>query len=233
MLSIAVPLAIAVSASILSLAVIYTIDWSPSVRIKGVLMLLGLAYFTAVSLYFLKKEMVEWVKRTFDNSEWITFNSQIPPDEYSVRMPRPPSRDDNHQPVPGIQLECYTLSHKDSMGEFVSFVVGGGTPQGGNKNPQPGAVLWFDRTIDSIVVESKGQLDPDQPTQSVQGPPAIDCVGREFGIKLGDDKTMRIVRVFVINGRVYYLSVEGTGLTRDDPIVGQFFRSFEVRGRKK
>src|SRR6202030_2917532 len=40
--SLAVPLAIALSASILSLAVIYTIDWSPQLRVKGVLILVGL-----------------------------------------------------------------------------------------------------------------------------------------------------------------------------------------------
>ena len=42
---------------------IYTVDWTPTTRIKGVLMLVGLSYFTAFSLYFLKKEMVERVKR--------------------------------------------------------------------------------------------------------------------------------------------------------------------------
>src|SRR5262245_25162273 len=58
MLSWAVPVALAVSASVLCLAVIYTVDWTPATRVKGVLMIVVLAYFAALNLYFLKKQMV-------------------------------------------------------------------------------------------------------------------------------------------------------------------------------
>lgn len=227
MLSIAVPLSIAVSASILSLAVIYTIDWSPAVRVKGVLMLLGLAYFVSISLFFLKKEMVEWVKKTFDRTEWVTFFAPNPQDGYTVMLPRFPKKDMNYQPIPGSQLECHTLSHSDAMGEF-AFVIGAGSPPKGDKDSKPGTDSWFEHTMDSIIAESQGQLDPNQQTQKVKAPPAHDCCGREFGIKLGDDKTIRVVRVFVINGRVYYLSIEGNGLNGNDDIARKFFDSFYV-----
>jgi hypothetical protein len=231
LLSIAVPLAIAVSASILSLAVIYTIDWSPAVRVKGVLMLLGLAYFSAVSLYFLKKEMVEWVKTNFDKP-WTTFTPPNSHGEYKVKMPQPPSKDANYRPIPDIPLECYTLSHNDELGNLVTFVVGAGTPQAGAKGSEPGTEQWFDSTTDSIIVESQGQLDPDQQTK-VTGPQADAPNGRELRINLGDGKTMRIVRVFFIKGRVYYLSIEGADLNPEDATARRFFNSFDIPGRKK
>jgi hypothetical protein len=227
MLSVAVPLAIAVSASILSLAVIYTIDWSPAVRIKGVLMLLGLAYFVSVSLYFLKKEMVEKVKSIFQPA-WITFTPPSSPGVYTVRMPQTPSKDVNHQPVPGISLECYTLSHNDMMGRFV-FFIGSGTPQGGANDPEPGKDKWFESTTNRIIVESGGQLDPGHEMQKVDGPQ--NCLGREFVINLRNGRD-RIVRVFVIDGQVYYLSIEGIGLTGEDKFTKRFFGSFKVRGKK-
>ena len=53
------------SASVLCLAVVFTVDWTPATRLKGVLMLVGLAYFAGLSLYFLKEEMVDRAKQAF------------------------------------------------------------------------------------------------------------------------------------------------------------------------
>src|SRR5262249_58963466 len=80
MLSWAVPVALAVSASVLCLAVIYTIDWSPGTRVKGVLMIVALAYFAALNLYFLKKQMVDEVRKFFGaGHDWVVFR---PPDAH-------------------------------------------------------------------------------------------------------------------------------------------------------
>src|SRR5262245_34892792 len=54
-LSLASALALAFSSSVLCLAVIYTVDWRPSTRIRGVLLLVVLSYVTGVTLYFMKK----------------------------------------------------------------------------------------------------------------------------------------------------------------------------------
>src|SRR5438552_2355359 len=63
-----------------------TVDWTPATRIKGVLILVGLSYFAGLSLYFLKKEMVDRVKDFFDSSrDWHTFHP--PNSNYSVRLP--------------------------------------------------------------------------------------------------------------------------------------------------
>jgi hypothetical protein len=231
MLSVAVPIAIAISASILSLAVIYTIDWSPAVRIKGVLMLLGLAYFVSISLFFLKPEMVEWVKTTFGDSAWVIFTPPDQPGEYMVKMPQLPKKDANYQPVPGNALECYTLSHSDLVGRFVLFTVGAGQAQAGENDIEPGTDRWFEGITKAIVSESQGQLDLNHVSQKVEGPQK--SVGREFGIQLADGKTIRVVRVFVIGDRLYYLSTEGTGVTGEDKITQDFLRSFFVRGVRK
>ena len=61
-LSLAVPISLAVAASALCLGVVYTIDWTATTRIKGVLMLVGLAYLSSAGLYFLKKDMMDRVQ---------------------------------------------------------------------------------------------------------------------------------------------------------------------------
>ena len=56
--------------------------------------------------------------------------------------------------------------------------------------------------------------------------------GRQWIIK--GERTVRIVRVFLVKGRVYYLSAEGPELAPDDKDYAEpFFRSFEIRPPKK
>jgi hypothetical protein len=225
--SIAVPIALAVSASILSLAVIYTIDWSPAIRIKGVLMLLALAYFTAVSLYFLNKDIVLWFKAHF--GEWPTFTETE--FGYSVKMPEPPTADNQCQPIPKIQLKCHTLSHKvDAVDQF-SFVVGADTTPNGAKGPKSVTNhQWLKMTAESIIAATQGELDPNQEKQNETDLSGNDY--RQFGIKLGEDKTKtRIVRLVVVNNRLFYLSLEGTHLSWEDEIARRFFDSFKVANK--
>ena len=137
LISIAVPIAIAVSASTLSLAVIYTIDWSPSVRVKGVLMLLCLAYFISISLYFVNKEIVEKMKDYAGNvgNIWLPF---VPPSrDYTVKLPKPPKLDESLQPIRNIPFDCYTVRHANEDGELI-YVVGSGQPNKG-KDREPGS----------------------------------------------------------------------------------------------
>jgi hypothetical protein len=230
LLSVAVPLAIAASASILSLAVIYTIDWSPQVRVKGVLILVGLAYFFAVSLYFLKPEMVEWVKTFFGHPKrWIHFSHPSAPRIHGVLLPDLPQKSDE-QPVPGMNLDCYKLIHIDPTGKY-EFVVAVDMPppqkaKGGDT--ELGSDTWYDSTIDRIVASVGGHRDPEVPEAKLSEP-----AGRGVGIKLPDDKTIRIVRLYVDRGRVYYLSIEGADLTSEDEYVRKFFNSFHFINLKK
>src|SRR5262249_36117098 len=115
----------------LSLAVIYTIDWTPATRVKGVLMLVGLAYFAGISLYFLKKDMLDRVKRAFDPA-WHEF--QPPGANYKVRMPGKPARADNTRP-PGLPDDYYHARHHSLPGVIDYWVATG--PAG------PGDNAWF------------------------------------------------------------------------------------------
>src|SRR5205814_613803 len=85
-LSLASALALAVSASVLCLAVIYTVDWRPGTRIKGVLLLVVLSYVAGVTLYLLKKEWVDRVRKFFGvNPGWTVFHP--PAGGYRALMP--------------------------------------------------------------------------------------------------------------------------------------------------
>lgn len=223
MLSWAVPLALAVTTSILCLAVIYTIDWSPATRVKGVLMMVGLAYFAAVNLYFLKKQMVDDVKKFFGtDGNWVRFTRG---DGYQVKMPGEPTQIDEQPLRPLAQLTCYKSTYRAPFIGPYDFIAGSGRPQMNPNGPAPGTDVWYDRVCDQIV-DRGGQLEgkPDPVTHQ-------DFPGRQLVIDLGAGH-VRVVRVFFIKGRAYYLCVEGPGLTAENELVAEFFDSFLVPGAK-
>jgi hypothetical protein len=231
--SVVVPLAIAISASILSLAVIYTIDWSPQLRVKGVLILVGMAYFVSVSLYFLKPEMVDWAKTFLGRKHWTFFSHPEAPLTHSfiVSLPKQPERDAG-QPIHGLNLDCFKLTHKDAVSnrEFV-FVVAVDLPQANGANGKDrklGSDAWYKNIIQNMLADTQGQPDPDVPEVSL-GKPA----GQQFGIKLPDNRTVRIVHIYVFDGRVYYLSIEGVDLKWGEEYVHTFFSSFHLAGAMK
>src|SRR5438105_9764316 len=111
-LSVAVPVALAVAAAVLCVSVIYTIDWTPATRVKGVLILVGLAYFAGVSLYFLKKETVDRVSKLWAGTGWVEVNRG----DCSVKMPHPP-RPAADQVVQSVPVKCSMASHKTLLGD--------------------------------------------------------------------------------------------------------------------
>ena len=189
-LSLAAPLALAVAASALSLAVIYTIDWAPATRIKGVLMLVGLAYFAGLSLYFLKKDMLERVKRAFEpGPAWEEF--------------RPPKGD------------C-----RKALGESTTYVIGFGPDPKPNANDD----AWF-AAVEQAVVEPKHGHVTNRKSIDDPGPP-----GREWEVGLNSGMA-RIVRVFRVKGRLYYLSAEGPNLDPNGDAARRFLDSFQLRDK--
>ena len=108
-LSLAAPASLALSAAVLCLAVVFTVDWTPATRIKGVLMLVGLSYFAGLSLYFLKKDMVDRARELFGTRHHTHIFHPVPEGGYEVRFPVKP--DEVHpvgdQPVPGGKLRCF------------------------------------------------------------------------------------------------------------------------------
>lgn len=216
-LSVAAPTALAFTASVLCLAVIYTIDWTPATRIKGVLMLVGLAYFAGLSLYFLKKDMVDRVKQFFGpDHEWITF--EPPGENFRVNLPShaKPARD---QPVPGWALTARRAAVPSLTGEYVC-VFGYGDDPAPVGQPDD---RWFDDAKQAILRATGGRV-LDQLSIEHRG----NYPGRQWEIQLADGLTHRVVRVFRVEGRIYYLAAEGPNLTPDDDFAQTFFQSFLV-----
>jgi hypothetical protein len=224
-LTIAAPLALAVSASILSMAVIYTVDWTPATRVKGVLMLVVLSFFTGVSLYFLNKDMVDRVKKFFGGeSGWQAFNLA----DFTVRLPSHPALlPPRLSPLSLAKIDCFTTKHSGVIGEY-DFVVGSGEPKPPRANdPAPGTDEWFDKVAADIVNLANGKLVGDATAVLYDGV----FPGRELEIKLLTGSS-RIVRVYFIKGKVYYLAVEGPMLNTEDEFALELFRSFHVTDAK-
>ena len=232
-LSVATPVALAISFSALCLAVVYTIDWSGTTRLKGVVMLVGLAHFAGLSLFFLKKDMVDriqaWVAPAKEKADpednWREFH---PDDQsYVVRMPGPDPVPTQDQPIPGWALACVTTAHKAEGGRGpIKYMVGSGDDLrknlGNNK-------AWFEQLKTGIVDQSGGVPDDTEINLPLRGRGPI---GRQWVIRLPNQQTVRIVRVHRVDGRVYYLAAEGNSIREGDPSVNVFFASFRPTPKK-
>lgn len=216
-LSIAAPTALAIAASALCLAVVYTVDWTPATRVKGVLMLVGLSYFAAASLFYLKKEMLDRVKRFFGaGAEWKEFRA--PAGDYRIQMPGRVS------PLkiplmPGWALQSHQAVHKSYLGLF-GYNVGFG-PDAHPKLPDE---AWFAAARQAVTQADQRRKVVDERAVAHQQWP-----GREWVIESADeDATVSIVRVYRVRGRTYYVSARGPKLSPDDDETKAYFDSFHV-----
>lgn len=221
-LSIATPIALAISASILCLAVIYTIDWTPATRVKGVLMLVCMTYFAAMNLYFLKKEMVDRVKKitgTEEGADWSTFKRNH--GDYEIKMPGRPKKGDKPL-LPPFELEYYSSTHiVPFQGPYV--FTAGAAEIGLIPNPVPGSDEWFEAFKNRLKQDLGGEWKSDRVTHK-------DAEGRQFVIVFPEGR-VRVIQIYVINGFLYYLAAEGDALDPDEDLARVFFDSFNCRAR--
>jgi hypothetical protein len=218
-LTLAAPASLAVAASTLCLAVVLTVDWTPATRIKGVLILVGLSYFAGLSLYFLKKDMLDRVKDFFTPEEkWHAFSP--PKADFTVNMPVDMKKAEPTalQPLPGWTLACYEAVNHPFGRPQVHYIVGYGP------DTRKDSEKWFDEAEKAIGIFAGREANvlPPVTVQSLDEKP-----GREWTVELPDDST-RVIRVYRVNGIVYYLSVEGERLDASDPPARLFFQSFQV-----
>ena len=227
-LSLAVPISLAVAAAALCLGVVYTIDWTAATRIKGVLMLVGLAYLTAAGLFFLKKDLMDRVQRLGeDQRRWPAVVVKSNGYDFMFCLPPQPERVvADVKPVPPPPLPRVTMEdvrHATYAPEFqpeYRYLVAWGKSDDAAVKPTD---VWFDRV--------RAQLDTEG--AAVAGGESLDHrgqadVGRQWTLTFADG-TVRIVRVYVVKGRVYYLSAAGPKLTPDDAEFAKpFFDSFFV-----
>lgn len=225
-LTVATPLALAAAMSVLCLAVISTIDWRPATRVKGVLLLVVLSYVAGAGLYFLTKDMANRVRRFTGNEH--PFVTDAPKDGgFQVKVPhrgtelKPPS------PLTGVPLVCRQAVHAPGIQDQYLFVYGSTPKPAANVKPQVppvGSDPWFE-AVTAELFKDAGQRPHDSRHLDYGG----QTVGREVELH-PDGKKVRVVRIYVIDGRVYYLAVEHSDLDhRDDELAQEFFESFEVQ----
>jgi hypothetical protein len=226
-LSMAVPVSLAVAASALCLGVVYTIDWTGTTRVKGVLMLVGLAYLSAAGLYFLKKDLVDHVQRLGgDPNQWN--DVALDRGKCRVRMPGRAS-EYKEQPLDGLaQMGAGREAHfvgdpQDGPRYTYRIALGKPTLAAGKLDE-----VWFDRVREKLKAGGGALVQE----EAIRCPNLPDSPGRQWTFKL-DDKDVRIVQVFAVKDRVYYLSAEGPLLTVADPDHGEpFFGKFYVKEEK-
>ncbi|HSQ54231.1 MAG TPA: MJ0042-type zinc finger domain-containing protein [Gemmata sp.] len=225
-LSLGSGLALAVSTSAMCLAVIYTVDWRPSTRIRGVLLLVVLSYIAGIGLFVVKKDVVDRVRRFFGFSPgWSQFSPAL--GGYQVRVPgiALPVPPNTPQPLGAANLACHQATEEGLMGDNV-FVIGSGTLKPGNANdPAPGTDQWFDKLVADIADRAAGTV---LNSSSIKNRDAVP--GRLIELQLGNGGPVRIVQVFYLDAkkRVYYASAEGHGMNSDDHSAMRFFDSFLI-----
>jgi hypothetical protein len=213
-LSLAVPLSLAFAATTLCLGVVYTIDWTAATRIKGVLMLVGLAYLAAAGLYFLKRELVERVQRV--GGQRIAWRP-VELDGTVLRMPGQ-AEEALDQPLPTVRMASGWKAVYESAinDEYHYLALSGRLPGPG----QPDAD-WFEAVGAHLAKSGKVHAHTDVPLDQRE----YRC--HQWTLQTGDN-TARVVRVYVIENRVYYLHVEGRNIDPSDAeLVEPFFRYFE------
>lgn len=214
-LSVATPLALAVAASALCLAVVYTVDWSAGMRIRGVLLLLAIAYSLGVGLYFLRKDTVDRVREFLGpGRDWHEFRP--PRADYRVKMPGRPVPMAS-KPLGGWRLECFRVNNSNPLtGQKFIYVVGTG-------DDRPGLAAdarWTQEVRKALAAH--GGVNPEDREIQVD-----DAVGRQWVVNLGDGTT-RVVQVLRRARKVYYLAAEGPGMAADHDLAQPFFDSFQL-----
>jgi hypothetical protein len=221
-LSLASALALAVSTSVLCLAVIYTVDWRPSTRVRGVLLLVVLSYVTGVALYFMKKEWVDGVRKFFGvQLPWVEW--QPPAGGYRVLFPAHPMPFQGPQPLGTVvALSCHQ-ARSDRFGR-ATFVAGSSHPRAQVRpgDPPLGTDAWFQVAIAALAAQAQAAGVKSEAVKYDDKFP-----GRQLDVTLANGHA-RIVRIFVVKERVYYLAVEGQGVRAEDEEVERFFREFHV-----
>jgi hypothetical protein len=217
-LSLAVPISLAFSASALCLGVVYTIDWKATSRIKGVLMLVSLAYLTGAGLFFLKKDMMDRVQQFFGKSNrWVTVQS--PQGKFRAKLPERFTRDQS-QPLPNMEVaDTFSSTHIVDDDTRYYYRVAASKEKARDFNDE-----WFKNIATEL---KKDAADPQLVRETEIAREGM--TGRQWEFKLRDRDTVRIVQVLVKKNRYYYLAAEGPNLTPDDEEFSRrFFNSFEA-----
>ncbi len=215
-LSLAVPVALAVAAAALCLGVVYTIDWTASTRVKGVLTLVALAYLSAAGLYFLKRDLVQMLQNLLGpQTRWVQVTSDS--GNFRVQMPTAAEQIDE-QPLPNVPMAGGRRAVLETVSGDTFTFFATATPI--DKPPPDLGNDWF-KSLGQHLAKGRRLVEERAVTET-----ETDFVGHEWRIELGPN-SHRIVRVYTAKNRVFYLSVEGPNLDTDNELAVRFFRSLE------
>ncbi|WP_088253880.1 hypothetical protein [Fimbriiglobus ruber] len=228
--SFAAPVALALGLSGLGLGIGFAHGWTLGTRVRAVIALILVGYFTGAFLYFMKKEWAEALRKHVGPGRLEWKETFEPEDKgFSVKLPgkvRP--RDESA--LPGWELKTYRFVYADQGGKHakgvftLAYDVAHGTPPADLAGPKLGDDDWFEKAKAAVVAGCDGDLKGVRPVTARKG----NHPGREYAIVLADGATNRIVRVYRIGPRAVYLAVEGAFVPDDADYVRAFFESFVV-----
>jgi hypothetical protein len=213
--TLATPASLAVSMAVLCLAVAFTEDWSAATRIKGVLTLVGLAYFGGLVMYFAKKEALEFVQQRLGGEQ--RWDEVKPPGEgFEARLPDPAASVEN-EPLPGMKGRRGVVQR---FGGLVKCSVGSAA----DADPDLPDRERFDDLLAALLKQAPGRVVKTGFIMHRDRYP-----GCEWEIRHGrEDKTVRLVRVFRANGRLFAAAAEGPNLDADSDDARKLFASFHI-----
>lgn len=223
--SFAAPAALAVGLTGLGVGVGLAAGWGHAARVRGILALALVGYFTGGCLYFLKKEWAEAIRRDIGPGP-VKWDKVTPPGtKFVVEMPGRAVKTEI-SPLPGWPLTAYRYlppGRQKADQWTIGYEVAHGPPPAGLPDAD-----WFTAARDAVLKSADGaELTAERAVKDTQVGEAR-CDGREFRLTLADGATNRVVRVFRHRTRplVYYLAVEGAFVPPDAEYVSKFFNSF-------
>src|SRR5205814_1766007 len=131
-----------------------------------------------------------------------------PDPTYQVEMPGNPVQF-RKVFLPGWNLVAFELTT-----DPVHYVAGSAIAA----NPGLDDAAWFEEVRKAVLRESRGQPDGEPVERGDKVHP-----GRQWEVELPDNPRRRVVRVYRIDGRMYYLAADGPNLSADDDDVKRFF----------
>ncbi|MFO0850576.1 MAG: hypothetical protein U0871_18755 [Gemmataceae bacterium] len=227
--SFAAPVAVALGLCGLGVGVGLAYGWGHATRVRAVLALALVGYFTGGFLYFIKKEWAEAVRRDLNPgpARWEPFRP--PGAGCRVELPGRAVKADI-SPLPGWPLTAYRCQPPGKKNDEWAIgyqVAHGPTPAGLPADD------WTTVAREAVLKAADGaDLTAERAVKDTVVGDAR-CDGHEFRLTLADGATNRIVRVLRHKTRpvVYYLAVEGTFLPADAEYVRRFFESFAADPR--
>lgn len=222
--SFAAPVALALGLGGLTLGIGFAHGWSPGTRLRAVMAVILVGYFAGGFLFFLKKEWAEAVRRHVgpEPSQWIEFAPPHDKTAYKVRMPGHPQLADGLLPGWDLKGYRYSADRKGRDAFAIVYEIAHGTPPAAVIAPKASDGDFFDKAKAAVCEGCKGEVVTEKEITQQTHP------GREYVLTLPDGATNRIVRVYRVKDRAYYLAVEGAFIPNDAKYVERFFDTFYV-----